>query len=199
MYAHVFKRSMDIFGAIFFLLAIFPLLLAVYLILLITTGSAIFTQERVGYKGKIFKIYKFKTMLDKRGPSGEPLPDEERLTKFGIFLRNWSIDELPGLLNVLKGDMSLIGPRPMVKQYLPMYTKEQFRRHNVLPGITGWAQIMGRNALSWEEKIVFDLWYVDNQSYWLDLKIALLTPYIVLKSDNINGAGQETLKAFDLY
>lgn len=196
MYATIFKRFIDFSGAALLLILLSPLMLVVYLLLDHTMGSAVFTQNRGGYKGKTFKIYKFKTMNDKRGLDGQLLPDEDRLTSIGIFLRKSSIDELPGLINVLRGEMSLIGPRPQLAEYLEKYTPTQQRRHDVLPGITGWAQVNGRNAISWERKFELDVWYVDNLSFRLDMKIALMTIYKVLKRADINEEGQATVAMF---
>ncbi|MEH6554254.1 sugar transferase, partial [Pseudoalteromonas tetraodonis] len=156
----------------------------------------LFTQNRPGLNGDIFQMMKFRTMLDAKDKQGNLLPDDQRMTKFGSFLRSTSLDELPGLFNVLKGDMSLVGPRPLLVQYLPLYNKEQARRHNVRPGITGWAQVNGRNAISWEQKFELDVWYVDNQSIWLDLKILLLTVKKVFIRDGINADGHVTIEPF---
>ncbi|MCD8499620.1 MAG: sugar transferase [Gammaproteobacteria bacterium] len=196
MYNKFFKRSIDLFGAVFFLLLLSPLLLVVSLVLFFTMGSVFFVQERGGYQGKVFKIVKFKTMTDERDLYGNLLPDERRLTAVGNFVRKWSIDELLGLINVLRGDMSLIGPRPQLAEYLPRYTPEQYRRHEVMPGITGWAQVNGRNAISWHKKFELDVWYVDHLSFWLDMKIALMTVYKVLKKADINQEGYATVSAF---
>jgi len=196
MYATIFKRFIDFSGAALLLILLSPIMLVVYLLLDHTMGSAVFTQNRGGYKGKTFKIYKFKTMNDKCGLDGQFLPDEDRLTSIGIFLRKSSIDELPGLINVLRGEMSLIGPRPQLAEYLEKYTPTQQRRHDVLPGITGWAQVNGRNAISWERKFELDVWYVDNLSFRLDMKIALMTIYKVLKRADINEEGQATVAMF---
>lgn len=156
----------------------------------------IFTQSRIGLNDRIFKIYKFKTMTDEKDKDGNLLPDELRLTPLGKFLRSWSLDELPQLFNVLKGDLSLVGPRPLYPEYLPLYSAEQKRRHNVKPGITGWAQVNGRNAISWEEKFKLDVWYVDNQSLRLDLKILALTVWQVFKRYGINQPNHATMEKF---
>jgi len=156
----------------------------------------IFTQERPGLHGRIFKMYKFRTMRDLRDAGGNLLPDEQRLTKLGRFLRSTSLDELPELFNVLKGEMSLVGPRPLLVAYLDRYTPEQARRHEVLPGITGWAQVNGRNAISWEEKFKLDVWYVDHQSFWLDLKILFMTLAKVFKREGISAEGSATAPEF---
>ena len=178
------------------------LLLAIPLIALICMvrrklGSPVFfRQTRPGLKGKLFEMVKFRTMTDERGPDGQLLPDKDRLTPFGRWLRASSLDELPELWNVLKGEMSLVGPRPLLVEYLPLYTPEQARRHEVRPGITGWAQVNGRNAISWEEKFKLDVWYVDNQSLWLDLKILWLTIKKVLVRDGISAQGDATMPKF---
>ena len=160
-------------------------------------NPVIFTQERPGLYGKIFKVIKFKTMTDERDAEGNLLPDAQRLTKVGRFVRSTSIDELPQLINVLKGDMALIGPRPLLLQYLPLYNKEQARRHEVRPGISGWAQCHGRNAISWTEKFKLDVWYVDHVSLWTDIKVIWITIMKVLKRADINEAGQATMEAFN--
>jgi len=156
----------------------------------------LFCQTRPGLHGKPFQMIKFRSMRVASGPDGQPLPDFERLTPFGSFLRSSSLDELPELWNVLKGDMSLVGPRPLLMEYLPLYSPEQARRHEVRPGVTGWAQINGRNALSWDEKFQFDVWYVDHQSFWLDLKILLLTVKKVWVREAISAAGEATMPRF---
>lgn len=160
-------------------------------------NPVIFTQERPGLHGKIFKVIKFKTMSDERDAEGNLLPDAQRLTKVGRFVRSTSIDELPQLINVLKGDMALIGPRPLLPQYLPLYNKEQARRHEVRPGISGWAQCHGRNAISWTEKFKLDVWYVDHCTLWTDIKVIWITIMKVLKRADINEAGQATMEAFN--
>ena len=160
-------------------------------------NPVIFTQERPGKDAKIFKVIKFKTMTDERDADGKLLPDAQRLTKVGRFVRSTSIDELPQLINVLKGDMALIGPRPLLPQYLPLYNKEQARRHEVRPGISGWAQCHGRNAISWTEKFKLDVWYVDHVSLWTDIKVIWITIMKVLKRADINEAGQATMEAFN--
>lgn len=191
------KRLFDFFIAFFTLVALLPVILIITLLIRFKLGSpTLFTQERPGLNGKIFKIMKFRTMLDGKDKHGNLLPDDERMTKFGTFLRSTSLDELPGLFNVLKGDMSLVGPRPLLVQYLPLYNKEQARRHNVRPGITGWAQVNGRNAISWEQKFELDVWYVDNQSFLLDLKILLLTVKKVFVREGISADGHVTIEPF---
>jgi lipopolysaccharide/colanic/teichoic acid biosynthesis glycosyltransferase len=191
------KRLFDFILALCALLALLPVVLVVALLIRVKLGSPIlFTQERPGLNGKIFKMMKFRTMLDGKDKEGNLLPDDQRMTKFGAFLRSTSLDELPGLFNVLKGDMSLVGPRPLLVQYLPLYSKEQARRHNVRPGITGWAQVNGRNAISWEEKFKLDVWYVDNQSFLLDLKILFLTVKKVFVREGISADGHVTIEPF---
>ncbi len=191
------KRLFDLFVAvlcvIFFSL---PFLLLVYLVRSRLGSPVFFTQLRPGINGKPFRMFKFRTMTDERSPDGELLPDSERLTRFGALLRSTSLDELPELWNVLKGDMSLVGPRPLLMEYLQLYTPEQSRRHDMLPGITGWAQVNGRNAISWDEKFVLDVWYVDNHNLWLDIKILLLTVRKVLVRDGISSAGEVTASKF---
>ena len=199
MYKHFFKRLLD------FLLVSFVLLLIWLILLLITLwlhfankgAGAFFFQERPGKDGKIFKVIKFKTMTDERDAEGNLLPDAERLTKVGRFVRSTSIDELPQLINVLKGDMALIGPRPLLPQYLPLYSKEQARRHEVRPGITGWAQVNGRNAISWTKKFELDVWYVDHCSFLLDAKIFFLTIKKVFVREGISQDGQATMEVFN--
>ena len=199
MYRHFFKRFLDFWIALIALICVSPLLVVVYLWLSIANkgAGALFFQERPGKDGKIFKIIKFKTMTDERGADGELLPDEQRLTKVGRFVRSTSIDELPQLINVLKGEMALIGPRPLLVQYLPLYNKEQARRHEVRPGITGWAQCNGRNGISWTEKFKYDVWYVDHVSFWTDLKVVYMTIVMVLKREGINEDGRATMDAFN--
>jgi len=191
------KRSMDIFGALFGLIFLSPLFLAVALLVRHKLGSpVIFRQERAGKKGKPFVIYKFRTMTDERDEDGNLLPDEKRLTKFGAFLRSTSIDELPELWNVLKGEMSLVGPRPLHMRYIERYSPEQARRLEIRPGMTGWAQVNGRNALTWEKKFKFDVWYVNNFSLFLDNKILFLTIKKVIKREGISKEGHVTTVEF---
>jgi len=179
------------------LILLSPILLIVALIVRFKLGSPIlFKQMRPGLHAKPFALYKFRTMTDKRGGDGQLLPDAERLTRFGRFLRASSLDELPELFNVLKGDMSLVGPRPLLMQYLPRYTPVQARRHEAKPGITGWAQVNGRNAITWEEKFKLDVWYVDNWSLWLDIKIIAMTVWKILKREGISQPGQATMAEF---
>ena len=201
MYKHFFKRVVDFTIALIALLVIWPILLIIYIWLTIANkgAGAFFFQERPGLHGKIFKVIKFKTMTDERDAEGNLLPDAERLTKVGKFVRSTSIDELPQLINVLKGDMALIGPRPLLVQYLPLYSKEQARRHEVRPGISGWAQCHGRNAISWTEKFKLDVWYVDHCSLWTDLKVIIITIKKVVSRADINTTtGQSaTMEAFN--
>lgn len=203
MYKNFLKRVFDFIIVLCVLLLIWPFLLIVTILLLIfNEGSgAFFLQERPGYKGKPFKIIKFKTMNEKRGPDGKLLPDVQRITKFGRFVRNTSIDELPQLINVLKGDMAIIGPRPLLMQYLPLYSKEQARRHDVRPGITGWAQCHGRNNLSWTKKFELDVWYVDHLSFMTDVEVVWTTAMKVIRRADIEnetvGEKQYTTPLFD--
>lgn len=188
MYERYVKRCLDFGIVCFVLLIIWPFLLVITILLFFFNdgAGAFFTQERPGYKGKIFKIIKFKTMNERKGPDGKLLPDVQRITRFGAIVRNLSIDELPQLFNVLKGDMAIIGPRPLLVQYLPLYSKEQARRHNVRPGITGWAQCHGRNNLTWTKKFELDVWYVDHVSFLTDCKVVWTTAMKVLKRADID-------------
>lgn len=198
MYKHFFKRFFDFWIALIALILISPILLVVTIWLHFANkgAGAFFLQERPGKDAKIFKVIKFKTMTDERDEKGELLPDELRLTKVGRFVRSTSIDELPQLFNVLKGDMALIGPRPLLVQYLLLYSKEQARRHEVRPGISGWAQCHGRNSISWTEKFKLDVWYVDHVSLWTDLKVIWITIQKVVKRADISEEGQATMEAF---
>ncbi|MBO7926579.1 sugar transferase [Pseudoalteromonas sp. K222D] len=191
------KKLFDFMIAFSCVILLFPIILTVALLIRFKLGSPIlFTQDRPGLNGKVFKMMKFRSMLNSKDMQGNLLPDNERMTSFGTFLRSTSLDELPGLFNVLKGDMSLVGPRPLLVQYLPLYSTEQARRHNVRPGITGWAQVNGRNAISWDEKFKLDVWYVDNQSFLLDLKILLLTVKKVFVREGISADGHVTIETF---
>ena len=191
------KRLFDIVAAGSVLIILALVLISVAVLVRIKLGSPIlFKQTRPGLHGKPFKMMKFRTMLDAVDAQGNPLPDEVRLTSFGKLLRSTSLDELPGLLSVLKGDMSLVGPRPLLMEYLPLYSVEQARRHEVRPGITGWAQVNGRNAISWEDKFKLDVWYVDNQSLWLDIKILFLTVWKVVHRQGISADGEATMSKF---
>ena len=198
MYQHIVKRSIDFVVVFFVLIIVWPILLLVTLWLYLSNKGAgvFFLQERPGRHGKIFKVIKFKTMTDERDAEGNLLPDDKRLTKVGKFVRSTSIDELPQLINVLKGDMALIGPRPLLPQYLPLYNSEQARRHEVRPGITGWAQVNGRNAISWAKKFELDVWYVDHCSFFLDLKIFFLTIKKVFVREGINSKTSATMEYF---
>ena len=194
MYKHFFKRVLDFFISLIALLLIgwFLIIVAIWLHFANKGAGAFFFQERPGKDAKIFKVIKFKTMTDERDADGNLLPDKYRLTKVGIFVRSTSIDELPQLFNVLKGDMALIGPRPLLVNYLPLYSEEQMRRHEVRPGISGWAQCHGRNAISWTEKFKLDVWYVDHCTLWTDIKVILITIKSVLMRKDINTAGGQS-------
>lgn len=199
MYAHLFKRFFDFWISLIALICISPILLVVTIWLHFANkgAGAFFFQERPGKDAKIFKVIKFKTMTDERDAEGNLLPDAQRLTKVGRIVRSTSIDELPQLVNVLKGDMALIGPRPLLPQYLPLYSPEQARRHEVRPGISGWAQCHGRNAISWTEKFKLDVWYVNHVSLMTDLKVIWITIMKVIKRADINEAGHATMEAFN--
>lgn len=197
MYRH-FKRLFDVLLALVLLLLLSPLLIvvAIYLFCVLDEKKILFIQERVGLNDQVFSVFKFKTMLDTKDEQGNLLPDEQRLTSVGLKLRRYSVDELPQLFNVLNGTMSFIGPRPLLIEYLPLYNERQRRRHEVLPGITGWAQVNGRNAISWEQKFEYDVWYVDNMSFLLDIKIFWLTAMKVLKPEGISSATAATMERF---
>ena len=199
MYKHFFKRFFDFWISLIVLISLSPILLIITIWLHFANkgAGAFFLQERPGKNGKIFKVIKYKTMTDECDLDGNLLPDEVRLTKVGRFVRSTSIDELPQFVNVLRGDMSLIGPRPLLVQYLPLYTKEQARRHEVRPGISGWAQCHGRNGISWTEKFKYDVWYVDHLSLAVDLKVIWLTILSVLKREGISEEGQATMEDFN--
>jgi lipopolysaccharide/colanic/teichoic acid biosynthesis glycosyltransferase len=199
MYKHFLKRFLDFWIAFIALVCISPLLIVVTLWLHVANkgAGAFFLQDRPGKDGRIFRIIKYKTMTDERDADGQLLPDEQRLTRVGRFVRSTSIDELPQLLNVLKGDMAIIGPRPLLVQYLPLYSTEQARRHEVRPGISGWAQCHGRNAISWNEKFKLDVWYVDHVSLKIDLTVVWLTIQKVLKRADISEEGHATMEAFN--
>ena len=191
------KRCFDFLLAFSLLILIFPLLFFVYLLVGSRLGyPALFRQQRPGYRGRSFWLLKFRTMTNACDASGSLLPDSQRLTPFGRWLRSTSIDELPAFVNILRGDMSFIGPRPLLMQYLPLYSNEQARRHDVKPGFSGWAQINGRNTLSWEEKFRLDVWYVDHQSFWLDLYVFLITIWKLIRREGINAAGDVTMPLF---
>lgn len=199
MYKHFWKRVIDFTLSLLALAILWPILLliAIWLHFANKGAGAFFFQERPGKDGKIFRVIKFKTMTDERDSKGDLLPDAARLTKVGKLVRSTSLDELPQLINVLKGDMALIGPRPLLVQYLPLYNKEQARRHEVRPGITGWAQVNGRNAISWARKFELDVWYVDNISFVIDLKVIVLTIKKVLFREDINSATSTTVEGFN--
>lgn len=199
MYKHFFKRLFDFCIALIAIICLSPLLIVVTLWLHFANhgAGAFFTQERPGKNAKIFKVIKFKTMTDECDSNGKLLPDAQRLTKVGRFVRATSLDELPQLFNVLKGDMALIGPRPLLVKYLPLYSKEQMRRHEVRPGITGWAQVNGRNAITHTKKFEYDVWYVDHLSFALDLKIIFMTIHNVLRHKDISAQGEATAATFD--
>lgn len=197
IYKILTKRIIDIIASLLLVIISVPVIFIVALLVRLQIGSPVFfKQNRPGYKKKPFTIYKFRTMSDEKDSNGNLLPDENRLNPFGKFLRSSSLDELPELLNVLKGDMSLVGPRPLLMEYLKLYTPKQARRHEVKPGLTGWAQINGRNDISWEEKFEYDVWYVENMSFMLDMKILFLTIGKVFLREDINQSGQATVEYF---
>lgn len=197
MYPRIVKPFFDVSGAFLLFVITLPVFLVVCGILgIVNKGKIFFVQSRPGKHGKIFRVVKFRTMTDERDSAGTLLPDDLRLTKVGIFIRKTSLDELPQLLNVIAGHMSFVGPRPLLVHYLPLYNPEQRRRHEVKPGITGWAQVHGRNAITWQQKFAYDTWYVDNISFWVDLRILLLTVFKVLKADGISGASTLTMEEF---
>ena len=191
------KRTLDIFIILLAIPIIAPLIILIALLVKIKIGSPIFfIQRRPGINGKLFNLYKFRTMIERVDINSNNLEDSKRLTRFGNFLRSSSLDELPELWNVLNGSMSIVGPRPLLEEYLPLYSAEQFKRHDVKPGITGWAQVNGRNAISWEEKFKYDIWYVENQSFFLDIKILFLTIIKVINRDGITADGEVTMYKF---
>jgi len=197
MYKLFFKRLIDFFFSLLGLLIFLPIFLVLIVVLgIVNKGLPFFYQKRPGKNGKIFTIIKFKTMTDEVDKDGNLLPDLERMTKVGNFVRKYSLDEIPQLLTVIRGDMSLVGPRPLLEKYLPLYNDEQLRRHNVKPGITGWAQVNGRNSISWQEKFKLDVYYVDHLSFLLDVKILFMTVAKVFKSEGINTSDSDTMKAF---
>ena len=199
MYDGFVKRALDISVAMVAILCLLPFTVFLLPLVYISSKGAglFFVQERPGRNGRIFKMIKFKTMTDERDEDGSLLPDQMRLTRLGRFIRSTSIDELPQLINVLKGDMSIVGPRPLLPQYLPLYTRRQARRHNVRPGITGWAQCHGRNSISWAQKLELDVWYVDNMSFGLDLRIVFETVLKVFAREGITSSGSATAECFD--
>lgn len=191
------KRVFDLFiSLICMLIFSIPFIIIALLVCVCIGKPILYVQKRPGYLGRVFEIYKFRTMSNEVNENGDLLPDATRLTVFGSFLRSTSLDELPGLINVIKGDMSLVGPRPLLVEYLPLYNNEQAKRHCIRPGITGWAQVNGRNAISWEEKFKLDVWYVENQSFWLDIKILLLTVKKVFLKEGISAEGEVTMQKF---
>lgn len=197
MYTHILKHLFDFLIAFIALICLSPIILAITLLLIFANnGHPFFIQPRPGKDGKVFRIIKFRTMNDKRDKEGHLLPDADRLTKTGAFIRKTSLDELPQLINILKGDMSFVGPRPLLTDYLPLYDKEQARRHEVKPGITGWAQVNGRNMISWEQRFAYDIWYVDHLSFRLDMIIIWKTIRKVLKSEGINSSESTTMVRF---
>lgn len=198
MYSRVVKPLFDFLVAGLALVILSPVLALIALLLLVANaGSPFFTQERVGKRKRIFRVVKFKTMNDRRDAKGRLLPDEHRLTGLGKWVRKTSLDELPQLWNVLKGDMSFVGPRPLLVEYLPLWSEEQMRRHQVTPGITGWAQVNGRNQIRWTEKFALDVWYVNHQTFWLDMKIILMTIWKVVRAEGISGVGVATAEKFN--
>jgi sugar transferase EpsL len=191
------KRAFDLFVSGVLIMGLLPVILFIALLVKIKLGSPVlFKQQRPGLQGKPFSFYKFRTMTGDRDEDGNLLSDEERLTPFGAFLRKYSLDELPQLINVIKGDISLVGPRPLLMEYMPLYSEKHARRHEVRPGITGWAQVNGRNSVSWKEKLDMDVWYVENQSFLLDVKILFLTVVKVVKTEGINQAGKATVEKY---
>ncbi len=194
---HLSKRIFDFIAALLGLVILSPIIVLLAILIRIFLGTPVlFRQTRPGYKGKPFTLYKFRTMNDARDAAGNPLPDAARLTDFGKFLRSTSLDELPELFNILRGDMSLVGPRPLLMEYLPLYSAEQMRRHDTMPGLTGWAQINGRNAIDWPTRFALDVWYVDHWSFWLDIKILFLSLWKVITREDVNQAGQATVEYF---
>ncbi|UII24850.1 sugar transferase [Fulvivirga maritima] len=197
MYKQFLKPLADRLVALIAFICLFPVFAIVTLLLIVANkGDAFFTQARPGYKNRIFKVIKFKTMTDERDTDGNLLPDKDRLTAVGSFVRKTSLDEIPQLINVIKGDMSFVGPRPLLVEYLELYDEAQIRRHDVKPGITGWAQVNGRNAISWQQKFAYDVWYVEHQSFWLDIKVLFLTVFKVFKAEGISAEGQVTIEKF---
>jgi undecaprenyl phosphate N,N'-diacetylbacillosamine 1-phosphate transferase len=197
LYKHFFKRLIDFTASLMLLLLLSPFLLFLIIFFtLVNKGKPFFTQERPGKSARIFSLLKFRTMTDERDSTGKLLPDSKRITPIGRFVRSTSMDELPQLINVLKGDMSLVGPRPLLVQYLPLYNAEQARRHEVRPGISGWTQVNGRNSISWKQKFELDIYYVDHLSFWLDVRILWMTFIKVFKREGINSATAATMEAF---
>lgn len=200
MYKSFFKRILDVLASLMLLILVLPILLVIAILLYIqNNGQPFFFQERPGYQQRPFQIIKFKTMTDARDENGVLLPDRLRITRLGATIRKWSLDELPQLINVVKGDMSLIGPRPLLFKYIPLYTPEQLRRHEVRPGITGWAQVNGRNSISWNEKFSLDIFYVENLSFFLDAKIIVHTIFKVVKREGVNQSDARPMEPFNGY
>jgi lipopolysaccharide/colanic/teichoic acid biosynthesis glycosyltransferase len=198
LYRQFIKAPIDILVALVIFIVVFPLFLLIALLLVIAQGgNPFFTQPRVGYREKIFHVIKFRTMNNKRGPDGQLLSDKDRLTPIGTFVRKTSLDEIPQLLNIIRGQMSFVGPRPLLLEYLPLYSAEQRHRHDVMPGITGWAQVNGRNSIAWRDKFALDIWYVNHQGFWLDLRILFMTVGKVLKAEGISGQGVVTAEKFN--
>lgn len=198
LYRHVIKAPLDFIVALVIFIVVLPVFLLIALLLVIAQGgNPFFTQPRIGRKEKIFHVVKFRTMNNKRGPDGQLLSDKDRLTPVGAFVRKTSLDEIPQLLNILLFQMSFVGPRPLLIEYLPLYSAEQRHRHDVMPGITGWAQVNGRNSIAWRDKFAFDVWYVNHQGFWLDLRILLMTVGKVLKAEGISGQGVATAEKFN--
>jgi sugar transferase EpsL len=194
---HFSKRLFDLTFALIAIVILSPIILATAILVRIFLGTPIlFKQQRPGYKGRPFFIYKFRSMTNRLTPDGSPLPDAERLSRFGRLLRSLSLDELPELFNILRGDMSFVGPRPLLMEYLPLYSPKQARRHEVVPGLTGWAQVNGRNAIDWPTRLSMDTWYVDHWSFWLDIKIILLTAWKAISREGINQEGRATVEYF---
>jgi undecaprenyl phosphate N,N'-diacetylbacillosamine 1-phosphate transferase len=197
MYATLIKPLLDKFAALIALCLLSPVFILLIILLFLTGHRPVFfTQRRIGKNNREFQVIKFKSMNDRKDDQGQLLPDAIRLTSFGHWIRKTSLDEIPQLINVIKGDMSVIGPRPLLPQYLPLYNQEQIRRHEVMPGITGWAQVNGRNAISWKEKFKLDVWYVDHQSFLVDIQILFLTLFKIVKKEGISQSGQATVEAF---
>jgi undecaprenyl phosphate N,N'-diacetylbacillosamine 1-phosphate transferase len=198
LYRHFIKAPIDILVALVIFIVVFPIFLLIALLLVIAQGgNPFFTQPRIGRREKIFHVIKFRTMNNKRDPDGQLLSDKDRLTPIGTFVRRTSLDEIPQLLNIIRGQMSFVGPRPLLLEYLPLYSAEQRHRHNVMPGITGWAQVNGRNSIAWRDKFALDIWYVNHQGFWLDLRILFMTVGKVLKAEGISGQGVATVEKFN--
>jgi len=197
-YQKIIKAPIDVFVAVVALIVIAPIIVLITLLLVIAQGgNPFFTQPRIGYREGIFHVIKFRTMNNKRGRDGQLLSDTDRLTPVGKFVRKTSLDELPQLINIALGQMSFVGPRPLLLEYLPLYSQEQRRRHDVMPGVTGWAQVNGRNSIAWKDKFAFDIWYVNHQGFWLDLRIIFITVGKVLKAEGISGQGVVTAEKFN--